>query len=143
MDPELGSGKRQTEIGRGSGASPHLCWCWRVASSEWSLGGVNRAAADADAELNWRCHHHRPPTSLKYLSPTGQERRSLSLRPRGRGAAAWRLGGWLLTSRGRGQGAATPTGGPPAWSPAHTRLVLARRRPPPKQPVMMGWLGSW
>jgi len=42
----------------------------------------------------------------------------------GRGAAAWRLGGWLL-----------PTGGPPAWSPAHTRPVVARRRPPPKQPV--------
>jgi len=33
-------------------------------SSAWApLGGVNRAA-DADAELNWRCHHHRPPTSL-------------------------------------------------------------------------------
>jgi hypothetical protein len=68
MDPELGSGKRQTEIGRGSGASPHLSWCWRAASSDWSLGGVNRAAADADAELNWRCHHHRPPTTSLSLA---------------------------------------------------------------------------
>lgn len=121
------SDKRQTKDREGgSGASPV------AAFSDWALGGVNGAAADADAELNWRTMDatttvhlppfqspsHLPSPPLKYLSHS-------PIDPPGKvpfAVAAGRLGGWwLLTSMG--QGAATPTGGP-----RRGRLLGRRRR---------------
>ena len=162
MDTELGSNMlHNQEIGRGGDPEPHL-WCCLLSrlvagrcESRWC-----RCGCRSDAELNWRCHHHRPPTSLslatfppspprlKYLSPIDRAAGKVPFAPRARAAAArLALAAWgvVVDEQGKGQGqeqgGSHADGWAPAWSPAHTLYRSRRRPPPPKQGRWVGWFG--
>jgi hypothetical protein len=126
---ELKSGEDGAGIGQGA----------EIGIRSLTYGAGALPSADADAELNWRCHH-RPATYLSFTDHRPSLPHHLN-RQSGREGAFRTLRSSRLAAFGvvvdeRGQ--AATDGWAPSWSPAHTGPV-GRRSP---QPVNHGSVGA-